>query len=485
LAHDVTDHAGDIVDAEFSHQVGAVVLDRLRADIKFHRHFLAGETLRQQDGDFLFAFRERRALGVDVAFRGREGIGHGLLEGVAEPGIAGGDGVDRLAEFGKAGALRHIAADADLEEAAGELLLGLRGENQDFQVGLGSVELAEDFQPTDTRQKDIENQDVGLELLREREAFVAIGRRAQDAIDTTGLEHLDDQFADGGLVFHDHDRFRLPGSCLHGGVPMILSSFPPQANAKGRPLVTILFCRGVDQPLADHEADQAGHVPDAQLAHQVGPMILGGLDADIQAAGDFLAAVALGDEHGDLAFARGQLVDHPFAQVGGGGEGLADCPAEVFVEPGVAQGDGLERLAEFGERAVLVHEAVDAGLHEGADDVGLLFAREDQHLHRRQAATEAAEDFDTSHAGHDDVEDQDVRTQLQRQLHRALAIGALAGQVAARVRVHHLRDQVAHRGLILDHQHALLAFSCRRHRRFLRPRKGRVSGGTANADFAQ
>ena len=223
-----------------------MVLDRLGADIEFHGHFLARETLGQQDRDFLLSFGERGALGVDVAFRRREGVGHSLLEGVAEPGVAGGDGVDCLAEFGEAGALRDIAADADLEEPAGELLLGLGGEDQDLQVRLRAVELAEDFQAADARQEDVEDQDVGLELFRQREAFVAVGRRAQDAINPAGLEHFDDQFADGGLVFHDHDRFRLPGSCLHGGVPTILSSFPSQANAKGRSLVTILFRRRVD-----------------------------------------------------------------------------------------------------------------------------------------------------------------------------------------------------------------------------------------------
>ena len=82
-------------------------------------------------------------------------------------------------------------------------------------------------------------------------------------------------------------------------------------------------------------------------------MVLGRLDADVEAAGYLLAAVALGDEHGDLPFARGQLVDHPFAEVGRGGEGLPHGAAEVLVEPGIAEGEGLERLAEFGQRTVL------------------------------------------------------------------------------------------------------------------------------------
>ena len=89
------------------------------------------------------------------------------------------------------------------------------------------------------------------------------------------------------------------------GVKTILSSSPSQANAKRRPSVRILFRRRVDQPLADHEADQTGHVPDGELAHQVGPVVLGGLDADVQAAGDLLRGMALRDEYDYLAFSAG------------------------------------------------------------------------------------------------------------------------------------------------------------------------------------
>jgi hypothetical protein len=65
------------------------------------------------------------------------------------------------------------------------------------------------------------------------------------------------------------------------GVNPILAGPGPQANAKRRRLVTILFRRRVDQTLPDHEADQAGDVADAELTHQVGPVVLGGLDADM------------------------------------------------------------------------------------------------------------------------------------------------------------------------------------------------------------
>ena len=212
-----------------------------------------------------------------------------------------------------------------------------------------------------------------------------------------------------------------------------------QANAKRRRFVIILFRRGVDQPLADHKADQASHVPDAELAHQVGPMVLGGLDADAEVVGDLFAAVALGDEHRDFPFPGGQLIDYTLDEVGGGGEGEADRAAEIFGEPGITEGDGIERLAELGERAVLVHEAMDAGLHECADDMRLLFTGEDQHLHPGQATAESTEDLDAADTGHDDIEDQNIRSEFQGEFHGAQAFRGRTDRDATRVGVYHLR----------------------------------------------
>ncbi len=48
------------------------------------------------------------------------------------------------------------------------------------------------------------------------------------------------------------------------------------------PAIFILFRSRVDQALADHETDQAGHVADAELAHQVGAVVLGGLKGCFQ-----------------------------------------------------------------------------------------------------------------------------------------------------------------------------------------------------------
>jgi hypothetical protein len=268
------------------------------------------------------------------------------------------------------------------------------------------------------------------------------------------------------------------------GVSLIMADPVPQANAKRRRLVTILFRSRVDQPLPDHEADQSGDVADTELAHQVGPVVLGSLDADMEATGDFLTAVALGDEDGDLAFARGELVDHAVAEEGRGGEGLPDGAAEVLVEPGVAERQRLEGLAEFGERAVLIHEAMDAGLHEGADDVRLLLAGEDQHLHRGQAAAEPAQDLDAADAGHDHVEHQDVGLQAQGQFDGAEPVGGRADRDAARMGLDHLRDQVAHRRLVLHDQHPFLGIRRRRGVRLDRLVAGNPGRRPGDVNFA-
>lgn len=56
--------------------------------------------------------------------------------------------------------------------------------------------------------------------------------------------------------------------------------------------------------MAVGEAYERCRIVDAQLAHQVGAMVLGGLDADAQFGRHFLAAVALCDQQEHFAFTR-------------------------------------------------------------------------------------------------------------------------------------------------------------------------------------
>ena len=71
-------------------------------------------------------------------------------------------------------------------------------------------------------------------------------------------------------------------------------------------------------------------------------MVFGGLDADIELGGDLFAAVALGDEDGDLAFPGSQQVDHRVRLGAGFSQGVAHGLAEMIVKPGIPLGDKAE-----------------------------------------------------------------------------------------------------------------------------------------------
>ena len=64
---------------------------------------------------------------------------------------------------------------------------------------------------------------------------------------------------------------------------------------------------GLGDLVADGVADDVGGGVEVELAHQVGAVRIGGLDADAEHLGNFLGGLALGDELDDLALAWGQF----------------------------------------------------------------------------------------------------------------------------------------------------------------------------------
>ena len=139
-------------------------------------------------------------------------------------------------------------------------------------------------------------------------------------------------------------------------------------------------------------------------------MVFSCLDTDLELAGDFLAAVAAGNEHGDLTFPRRQLIQHIIGMVGRSGERLAYRAIEVFAEPRLAVGEGIDGLAEFGERVGLVDETMDALLDQRADYVGFFLSRKNQDFRGGEGPVDATKHFDAAEAGHHHIEDQQVGT---------------------------------------------------------------------------
>src|SRR5689334_14202412 len=66
---------------------------------------------------------------------------------------------------------------------------------------------------------------------------------------------------------------------------------------------------GADELLADRVQDEAGDVADAEAFHERAAMRLDGLHAQAEREGDFLGAVAFGDELQDLALPRREVPD--------------------------------------------------------------------------------------------------------------------------------------------------------------------------------
>src|SRR5436309_7819856 len=60
---------------------------------------------------------------------------------------------------------------------------------------------------------------------------------------------------------------------------------------------------GVDQPAPDRKADESGGVVNIELAHDSGPMAVGGLDADPEHPGNLLSRLAFRDQLKHLPFA--------------------------------------------------------------------------------------------------------------------------------------------------------------------------------------
>ena len=95
---------------------------------------------------------------------------------------------------------------------------------------------------------------------------------------------------------------------------------------------------------------------EVQLAHQVRAVVVHRLHADAELGGDFLGAMAFGDELEDFAFTVGEKIG------GRAGAGIRDDVAEESghggAEIGATTGDGFETLFKFDEAGGFFDETV-------------------------------------------------------------------------------------------------------------------------------
>jgi len=78
----------------------------------------------------------------------------------------------------------------------------------------------------------------------------------------------------------------------------------------------LITVSGLDDFVADCVDYQFGDGVEAEFEHDVGAMRFGGVDADAKERGDFLVALALGEELKDFAFARSEAGARGFVWLG-------------------------------------------------------------------------------------------------------------------------------------------------------------------------
>jgi len=157
---------------------------------------------------------------------------------------------------------------------------------------------------------------------------------------------------------------------------------------------------------ADGAEDEFGGAMEGEFFHDAGAVGFDGVEAEGELGGDFLVAVAFGEELVDVTFAVGEEV---VAVVGRGVEnGSLEEAADGGAEEALALGDGEDGFDEFGFEAIL--EDVAAGAFaDGAEDVAFIGVHA-EHEHRGGGgeAADLGEGFEAVEAFHTDVEEDEI-----------------------------------------------------------------------------
>ncbi len=190
------------MEVELAHQVGAVVVDRLDADVELGGDLLGAVALGHELEDLAFT------VGEEIGAVARAGIGDDIAEesgdGGAEIGAAIRDGLEALLELDEAGGLFNKAVGADFEHFADEDGIFVARKNEDTNVWQMFYEAAEQVDTVQAGQFGVEDQKVGFYLKAQIESTLAVAAFTDEFIVFVESENLDQHLADSGLVLTDH-----------------------------------------------------------------------------------------------------------------------------------------------------------------------------------------------------------------------------------------------------------------------------------------
>src|SRR5262249_22479860 len=111
--------------------------------------------------------------------------------------------VDARQQFAELERFGHVVVRAEVEAENDVLLLAFGGEHDDGHINAAAAHHAADLVAIDARQHDVQEDEFGLAVDRERQPLFAIGG-GEDGVAAV-LEGVLESAQYGGLVFHDED----------------------------------------------------------------------------------------------------------------------------------------------------------------------------------------------------------------------------------------------------------------------------------------
>ena len=201
VANGIHDEVGKGAEVEFDHDVGAVNLGGVDADVEEGGDFLIGFAFGKELQDFALAGREAGA-GSFGSVRRIGAIG-GFGDARGEVGFVTAESFDGGEEDAVGFIFQNVTVGAGLDDLVNEFVGLMHGEDQDFGVRKGFVNAASDIYAIEQGHADIENQDVGFELQGFVHGFPAIGSLAANFPTFVRFEEGPEPGANDGVIIRD------------------------------------------------------------------------------------------------------------------------------------------------------------------------------------------------------------------------------------------------------------------------------------------
>src|SRR5450756_99951 len=192
----------------------------------------------------------------------------------------------------------------------------------------------------------------------------------------------------------------------------------------------------LSQPMRHCVAHQLGPVMQTELAHNVRPMAFDRAHAEHQGVCDLYVGITPGDQTQYLELARGQLFARPVSGGGGavgeiGDQGARHDRMDVAIVSHHSR-DGVEELRFEG---ALYHIAAGPGAHRLAQQLLILVYGKYEHLDLGPHLLQLASGLDPAPAGHADIHQYQVGTQLTGQAQDLVAVARLSDHLQFRAPV--------------------------------------------------